>query len=411
MRTYNLESCPLFARLEPAEIEAVGRFAEPLSFRTGEPLFEVGDPADAFYLVTRGTVLITVPETEQEEAKTVTLRQGGFFGEIGLVRECPRTAAAFAQAGSKLVKIPRKAFEDLMWSDAVVARKIILAIFDRLNEFDPLTPVPRRSAREPQVVMVVSAGGQEGASFLTSNMAVKLRSATTLPVLAVDLHFENQGLWRYLGSLSDHGDYDELLHADFIGGDEVKGAAALLDCGVELLAGPAAEMSDALRPRHAHEILKAARGPYSYVFVDPGPVQDLMRAEAARGCDAALVVCQPTEESIERADGHARWLAENGLKGRVRFVINKVPKEPEIDPSVIQQVLGERLLGTVRVSESDGDIGAAASAPVVAAKPESPLALEISALCQGIRSGDMLHPPTTLGKVRDLLLWGFGVED
>lgn len=410
MATYNLDKCPLFAGLQEQELETLALYATPMEFRVAEQLFQVGDPADSFYLILRGSVKINVPASGAEPAKTVMLREGAFFGEIGLVRECPRTAAAFAENGSKLIRIPRDAFQQFMQRDARIARKIALAILDRLNEFQA-SDDQRRDAKEPEVLMVVSPGGQEGASFLGANLAVKFRMMTKLPVLALDLNFGNQGLWRYLETMSNLGHFDEIFTCNYLTADVISRSTAKVHSGVQLLSGIDAEMTDAIRPRHAHDLIKAAREPFEYIIVDPGHAQDALRAEVAKSCDAALIVCTATEASITQADAHATWLKGLGLDGRIRFVINKVTPDPEVDPAAIKEVLGDDLLGTIHKSSTQTQLGRQSSAPVVAARPQSELATEVSRIAQVIREGEMLNPPGALGKMRDLVLWGLGFTD
>ncbi len=410
MANYSLQACPLFAGLSEVELAALNRRAEVMDIRVGTSLFKVGDPADAFYLVSHGSVRIDVPATAKEPAKQVTLRDGAFFGEIGLVRDCPRTASAFADFGARVVKIPRKAFLDLMQHDAKVARKIALAILDRLNEFEG-ADAGRRDAKEPQVMMVLSTGNREGASFLSANLAVKFRLATKLPVLGIDMNFGDQGMWRYLETMSNLGSFAPIIEAEKIDAATIEKALDRVPSGVALISGHDAERSDALRPRHVHEMIKAARERYQYILIEVGKEETLLNAEVARSSDAALIVCMPTEVSIAAADAKAEWLRGQGLDGRIRFVVNRIPKNPEVDPAAIKKVLGDDLLGTIRRSEVQFELGRNASAPVVQARPDSELAVEITRVCQAIRAGDMLGKSSMLGKVRDLMLWGFGFTD
>jgi CRP-like cAMP-binding protein len=403
MQTYNLESCPIFSSLTQEELELVAEYACPLDFPAAKPLFDVGDDSDAFYLILRGDVKISVPRTEVEPAKNLTLRDGGFFGEIGLLRDCPRTASAFVNANTKLVSIPEKQFEELLERNGQVSRKIIMAILDRLNEYAPAVETPRRPAHAPQVVSVLSSGNHEGASFLAANLSAKLAAVCDAKVLAMDTYFEDPGLGRYLGALSNLGCYASIQNAEYVDEALLRDSVRSLDGGLDILGNTDAVLPDALRPRHIDEVIRAARHNYAYVVVDAGPGEDLLRAEVAKNSDAAIVVCAPTEASIEGAEARSRWLQENGLEGRVRFVLNKIDDEAELDPAAIEQVLGDQLLGTIRSASGEDNT------PILSIRhaPDSDLALEISSICQRIRAGEVTDPPSLHPKVQSRLIWGF----
>jgi CRP-like cAMP-binding protein len=403
MQTYNLESCPLFSSLDQEELEFLAEFALPLDFPAAKPLFDVGDPSDAFYLIIRGDVKISVPRSEDSPPKRLTLGDGGFFGEIGLIENCPRTASAFVNAGTRLVSIPEKQFEEVIERNGKVARKVIMAILDRLNEYQPAVETMRRPAHAPQVITVVGSGSHEGASFLSANVAAKLSALCDASVLAMDTYFEDPGLGRYLGALSNLGCYASIQNAESVDEELLKESVRSLENGLDILGNTDAVLPDALRPRHIDEVIRAARWSYAYVVVDAGPGEDDLRAEVARNSDAGVVVCVPTEESIQGAERRARWLEENGLEGRVRFVLNKVDAEAELDPGAIEQVLGDQLLGTIRSASGDDNT------PILSIRqaPESDLALEISSICQRIRAGEATEAPSLPPKVRDRLCWGF----
>lgn len=406
MPTYSLESCPLFASLEPEEIEKLANYAVPLTYRADEVLFDVGDPSDTFYLVIQGSVKITVPKTDAEDEKTLTLADGGFFGEIGLIRDCPRTASAYVKSGTKLVSLPGGKFEELVERDGNIARKIILAILDRTNEFVPAVEEPRRSAKSPQVLMVVNGGEREGASFIAANLAARIGEAAPGSVLVLDSHFEDMGLERYLGTLSNLGSYAHIQNQERVDAAILRDAVRSLDCGVDILGNSDGILPDALRPRHVNEILRAAREIYDVVIVDAGPGEDLLRSEIAKLADAAIVVIEATESSIEGADRRSKWLEDHGLAGRLRYVVNKVDEETDFDPEAVRSVLGDKLLGTVQRSSATG-AGEAGDVHAVRANPTSTLALEISSILCQIRAGEMTDPPGLSKKARQGLFWGF----
>jgi CRP-like cAMP-binding protein len=401
----SLKACPLFSDLNEAQLDQVARYAKSVNYRLPEPLFYVGAQADAFFLIVGGKVRIDIPGDGDQPAKRVILRDGAFFGEIALVRDCLRTADAYVEKGTKLLRFDRSSFDELMSASPEIARKVVIAIQDRLGEYRA-QEVELKEVSEPHALMFLSTGGREGASCLCANMAVKLHAFSEKPVLAADMNFGNQGMWRFLETFAKIGSYVDIFHCETITPETVVGCADKLACGVHLLSGFDEEMSDCLRPRHGGEIVTQGRKAFEYVLVDMGSRLDAVAAEVARRCDVIHIVCEPKEASIERADQMNTWLEEIGVGDRVRFILNRIPDDPEVPPEAIEQVLGEKFLGSVKYSRLLRYDGNHVSTPVVLAHPESSVAGELTRLC-----GTIIHQSTgPLEKIRNIVLWSLGLD-
>jgi CRP-like cAMP-binding protein len=402
-----LKSFPLFASLTDNELEKVADLAEPVNYPAGTPLFSTGDAPDAFYIIESGTIRIRIPPAPGKEEARIELKKGAFFGEIGLVRDRPRMADALVVMDSRLLCFHRRGFNQLMSVEPQIARKVTEAIRVRLGEYqNSLPPARRAPVDEARLLLFMSPGSQEGASFLAANMAVKLHLLTDKSVLAVDMNFGNPGLQRYLSTLANLGSYSEIFAQEQVTPGVVKHAASKLPLGVSLLAGSGTG-SIAMAPHHVSQALPPTRDAYDYVLIDPGPLQDPMTAAAVQACDVAHVICECTEDSIARADQLATWLRDRGLEGRVRFILNKVPEQPEIPPETIEKVLGDDLLGTVHLSELQQKQGLGAGSPVVATHPRSQVAGEITGLTRSM----VVQPAGPLQKLGKLLRWSLGFED
>ena len=64
-----------------------------------------------------GSVKITLPSPEGDEAIIATLRQGDFFGELALLDGAPRSATAVALEATSTLALPRDAFLELLDQD------------------------------------------------------------------------------------------------------------------------------------------------------------------------------------------------------------------------------------------------------------------------------------------------------
>lgn len=102
--THVLSQNRLFHNLERAEIKIVEDLVHERHYRAGESIFRQGDIGIGMYIVVKGSVDISVLESEEsygpdqyKEILITKLKKGDFFGEISLVEENgKRTARAVA---------------------------------------------------------------------------------------------------------------------------------------------------------------------------------------------------------------------------------------------------------------------------------------------------------------------------
>jgi len=101
-------------------------------FEAGETIFEEGSDADFAYMILSGQVDI-VKRTERGLMRLAQLGKGEIFGEMGLVEEKPRSAAAIARHPVTLRVVDRTGFLDLLRQDLDAALPIVRALFERLR--------------------------------------------------------------------------------------------------------------------------------------------------------------------------------------------------------------------------------------------------------------------------------------
>jgi CRP-like cAMP-binding protein len=110
-----------------------GRLDTKVSLQPGETLFKEGDPGDALYIVSSGTVRIVRENVVYEDVQA-----GGILGEMALVDEgAPRSASAIAATYTELIKVDTSHFITLIMSApdfAVTVMRIMARRLRRMNE-------------------------------------------------------------------------------------------------------------------------------------------------------------------------------------------------------------------------------------------------------------------------------------
>ena len=104
-----LRSIGLFSPLDAATLETLAQRMEPLAVPAGTEIVRQGETSDRFYVIKSGKVEVT-----QDGVLRRTESVGEFFGEIGLLRDVPRTATVAASVDSELLVLERDDFLEAM---------------------------------------------------------------------------------------------------------------------------------------------------------------------------------------------------------------------------------------------------------------------------------------------------------
>jgi MFS family permease len=99
-----LRGVPIFSPLPVGTVELLARRLAPVRLHSGEEVFRAGDHGDRFYVVADGEVEVLVGDEPKVEAA------GGWFGEIALLRDVPRTATVRARTDVELLALERDDF-------------------------------------------------------------------------------------------------------------------------------------------------------------------------------------------------------------------------------------------------------------------------------------------------------------
>jgi MFS family permease len=126
-----LRRVPLFA---PLDIPTVDHLSQQLRERlvpAGTVVIQEGDAGDRFYIIDHGLVDVT-----KKGVHVAELHDGGFFGEIALLKDVPRTATVTAAADSRLLSLERDEFLDAITGFARSHSEAHRIAGERLIELD-----------------------------------------------------------------------------------------------------------------------------------------------------------------------------------------------------------------------------------------------------------------------------------
>jgi len=101
---------------------------EVVSYAEGETVFEVGDPADCFFVVRSGTVGLWTGDQILE-----TVGRNGIFGEMAIVDGSPRSATAKAASDAEVVRVDESRFRYLVQEAPYFAQEVMRVMASRLR--------------------------------------------------------------------------------------------------------------------------------------------------------------------------------------------------------------------------------------------------------------------------------------
>ena len=124
-----LHKVPLFAELDPADLQQVARVASERAFADGETVFRQGERGDALYVVVDGALRV-----EQDGRPVATRGRGEVVGEMSIVSDRPRIATAVGAGDGRALRIGRAEFEAILRDRPETAIGVIRVLALRLAE-------------------------------------------------------------------------------------------------------------------------------------------------------------------------------------------------------------------------------------------------------------------------------------
>ena len=128
---------PLFAQLNEPQRRCFSMGTE-VRFARGEIVLREGDPGNFFHVMLEGELRVTKLFGEQE-IYFATRVPGEFFGEILILLDVPNFVLYRAVADSRLFRLPRAGFWDLLRTSPSVAREIMRVLATRLRNMADYT--------------------------------------------------------------------------------------------------------------------------------------------------------------------------------------------------------------------------------------------------------------------------------
>jgi CRP-like cAMP-binding protein len=135
----NPEELKHIAVLQAMDNDALARLAAVLQekeYSDGQTVFAEGDPGDSMYFIVKGCIRIEkrAQATGAMHKTLAVLEAGDYFGEMALLDQKPRSAAAVAAGDARVLRLSKAAFDQMQGQSSLAAMSVLFAMIRTSSE-------------------------------------------------------------------------------------------------------------------------------------------------------------------------------------------------------------------------------------------------------------------------------------
>ena len=133
---------PLLSRLTRSQRSRLAGLAVTRTYPAGAVIVREGDTSMSFYVVLSG--LVRVERNDRDDGRIVvrTLGPAGYFGEMGLLDDLPRSATVVAVEPTECALLSKWDFTNELRDDPDIALALLPVLTERIRELEAR---PRRA--------------------------------------------------------------------------------------------------------------------------------------------------------------------------------------------------------------------------------------------------------------------------
>jgi diguanylate cyclase (GGDEF)-like protein len=129
-----LRKVDIFSDLREYELDVIARYSEFIVLKKGQPIFSQGSAANELYVVDSGRVGII--SFENDDARIAQIAANESFGEFDFLGRNERSAAAFAEEDTQLLKFPAIKYtpDELFHEHPVIFARLLYRLLGVVSE-------------------------------------------------------------------------------------------------------------------------------------------------------------------------------------------------------------------------------------------------------------------------------------
>ncbi len=178
-----LQEIPLFASLSDKERDLIQERISFKEYKKGEIIYQEGAPADAFYVVVLGRVVIYTQDQRGFETLLEYLHRGKYFGIISLLTGEPHSVTAKTINDCLLLTIKKGDFDFILNKIPKLAIDLSQTLSRRLKRKD----IHQKTIFESVAISIFSSYSQAGKTVYALNLGLSLAKETHKSVIILDI--------------------------------------------------------------------------------------------------------------------------------------------------------------------------------------------------------------------------------
>jgi len=318
-------------------------------------LFREGDPSSAFYIIKWGSVKIVKSHGTANAKVLAVLRDGDFFGEMGVIEDSPRYASAIIEDETCIIQVKKADFDELMSVNPSIAMKIMVTVTRRYKSnieagIEAQPPTTSLAAVGKMATMVVfhSSTGGAGVSTIVCNLGLCLKQMGKR-VLLIDGSTQFGDLSVLLDVIPKQTLYQmaeeeefslEVINTNYVNSTKF---------GFDFIAAPLKpEQSEVVTADLFRVLMDVIRSSYDFILVDTYHLMQEPILTLLELADDIGYVMSPDLPSMKNA---RLWLelvkALDFTQAKVGVVLNKVIPNSTVNVESVQKNLGVNIWGAV----------------------------------------------------------------
>ncbi|MFH0913058.1 MAG: patatin-like phospholipase family protein, partial [Candidatus Omnitrophota bacterium] len=182
-----LQEIPIFAGLSVAERDIVKEKSSLAEYKKAGVIYQEGSPADAFYCIVLGRVVIYTQDQQGNETTLEYLHRGKYFGIISLLTGDSHSVTARALNDSLLLRIKKDDFDFILKKIPQLAIDLSQTLSRRLKCKD----IHQKTIFESTIISVFSSYSQAGKTIYALNLGLSLKKETHKSAVILDIRPED----------------------------------------------------------------------------------------------------------------------------------------------------------------------------------------------------------------------------
>jgi len=316
-----LQEVPLFAGLSGDERNLIQERISFKEYRKEEIIYQEGAPADAFYVVVLGRVVIYTQDQQGNETLLEYLHRGKYFGIISLLTGEPHSVTARAINDCLLLIIKKDDFGFILKKIPQLAIDLSQTLSRRLKRKD----IHQKTIFESMAISIFSSYSQAGKTVYALNLALSLVRETHKSVIILDIapvdrihslprRLEIEGAYRVFDLSSGDMDTPRLIK-DFILKDRF---------GIDLITLCYKPEDESCVKRLA-DVLSLLVNDYHYIILDLPSEMDRSIFDILNQSDLIHILTSPEPVDLKRTSNLIRRLTTdfNFHEDKIKVIINE----------------------------------------------------------------------------------------